>query len=1363
MDIDAQNKSANMIIMERTVLIAAIIILGALSFKSYVLFHTLDELFCVLISFGVLLVTLYTPVKKDSFLFLIGIAYGFVGAFDLMHTLAYEGMGVFPGNTSNLATQFWISARFLQAGSLFIAALLAGKQVNHRTTFLAAAFISILLGTAIITGVFPDCFIPGSGLTLFKKVSEYVIILLLLASVVILRRQQNENNQDSEVYHNLIKACIIGILAESFFTLYVSVYGLENMIGHLLKLLSFYYIYKAIIEAYLWLPYVEAWKRLKAEEALRESDIKLRDSMAMLERAQRIRGIGYWTLYMANMELKWSPQARIIYVGDADFDLTYETAEKLTHPEDLANVKAAIEKAITQRMPTEIEHRIIRPSGSEAIVNLDMEMDIDDDGQIVRLFGTIVDVTKERQAEAALRLSEEKFSKAFHGTPVMMTLATFEEGRYIDANDALCAATGFLREEIIGHTSSELNLFLNKTNPDDLAKTIREGRLDDYELDLRTKTGEIRNCICWTQLLYINKELCHITGMIDITERKKVEEKLINERQRLFDVLETLNFNICLLTPDYQVVWENRAYREKYGLSNGRLCYDFTLGLDKPCENCQAFRPLTTGQPHHWLFTVDDGNTFIDVYNYPFTDSDGKALVLEMSQDITERIQMERDLRLSEEKFSKAFHGAPIMMNLATIAEGRFIDTNEALCTGTGYTMEEIIGHTGGELNLFPNITRTDLVTKLINEDGLKGYEIELRTKSGEIRNCLSWTQLINLSNELCHITAIIDVTEQRRATQELERLVVLKDQFLANTSHELKTPLNAIIGIADSLCEDISDKLDPEQKEHFSIIGISARRLSNLINDILDISQLKNGEIKLSKKPVRISDLIRHVRLGFEYLNDKKEVAMIWKIPEDLPRVVVDGDRIKQVLYNLIDNALKFTEQGEITTIVSVEEEIITVSVEDTGIGIAKDKYEDIFTAFYQVEDPLTRYNSGIGLGLSITKQLIELHGSKLMLESEENKGSKFSFTLPVFRGQVPDEYQINELMPERYISKRESTELHAEFTQNENQILIVDDDYANLQTAMITLRKEGYSIAVATNGQEALKMIDANPNICLVILDLMLPGMNGYDVCRIIRNTKDYHELPILMLTGRSYSDSILMGFDAGANDFLAKPFDPGELKARVKTLIELRINVHRALRTEIKFLQSQIKPHFIHNALNTIISISRKDHERAILLLVEFSNYLRGCFEHENLEDSISVETEMSLIQSYIAIEKARWGDKIKIQYHIDNRDVAIPPLIIQPIVENCVVHGLRAKPEGGTIIVSVQSNPEKIIITIQDDGLGMSPEKVASLLTDNIVSRGVGLYNINQRLRKLYGAELSIKSETNKGTVVQMEIPNGGGVI
>ncbi len=1004
MSMDVKQKFANITIMEKAVLIAVLIVLSALSFRSYVLFHTLDELFCVLISFGVVLVTLYTPVEKDSFLFLIGIAYGFVGAFDLVHTLAYNGMGVFPGDTSNLATQLWICARFLQAGSLFIAALLIGKKVDSRISLLSVTSISIFLGSAIIVGVFPDCFIPGSGLTLFKKVSEYIIILLLIASVVILHRQQKEKNEDSEVYHNLIKACITSIFAESFFTLYVSVYGLENMIGHLLKLLSFYYIYKAFIEAYLWLPYVEALKRLKAEEALRESDKKLRESMAMLERAQRIRGVGYWTLNLANKELKWSPQARSIYVGDADFDLTYESALKLTHPEDLANVKANIRKAIMQKLPTEIEHRIIRPGGSEAIVNLDMEMDIDHDGQIVRLFGTIVDVTKQRKAEAAQR---------------------------------------------------------------------------------------------------------------EIAER--------------------------------------------------------LMALDK------------------------------------------------------------------------------------------------------------------------------------------------------------------------------------------------LKDQFLANTTHELKTPLNAIIGISESLSEDISEKLSSEQQEHLSIISLSARRLSNLINDILDISQLKNGDIKLNKKAVRISDIIRHLRLAFEYLNHKKEVTMRWNIPEDLPLVVVDEDRIKQVLYNLLDNALKFTEQGEITTSVSVEEDMLTVSIMDTGIGIAKDKHEDIFKAFYQIEDPLTRNNSGIGLGLSIIKQIIQLHGSKLMLESEENKGSKFSFTLPVFHGQATDDYQIEEVMTKRYNDKRELTELPANFTQNENQILIVDDDYANLQAAIITLRKEGYSIAVATNGQKALEMIDSNPNLCLVILDLMLPGMNGYDVCRIIRSTKDYHVLPILMLTGRSYTDSILMGFDAGVNDFLAKPFEPGELKARVRTLIELRKSVHRTLRTEIKFLQSQIKPHFIHNALNTIISISRKDHDRAILLLVEFSNYLRGCFEHENLEDSISIEMEMSLIQSYIAIEKARWGEKIKIQYHIENKDIAIPPLIIQPIVENCVVHGLRAKPEGGTIIVSVQSTTEKIIITIQDDGLGMSEEKVASLLSDNMVTRGVGLNNINQRLRKLYGAQLSIKSELNKGTLIKMEIPYKGGVL
>jgi sensor histidine kinase YesM len=270
-------------------------------------------------------------------------------------------------------------------------------------------------------------------------------------------------------------------------------------------------------------------------------------------------------------------------------------------------------------------------------------------------------------------------------------------------------------------------------------------------------------------------------------------------------------------------------------------------------------------------------------------------------------------------------------------------------------------------------------------------------------------------------------------------------------------------------------------------------------------------------------------------------------------------------------------------------------------------------------------------------------------------------------------------------------------------------------------------------------------------------MPQMSGYEVCKRIREKYSIYELPVLMLTAQNNPEAIFTGFESGANDFLPKPFEMDELKARAKPLLQLKKSVQHGIHAEMAFLQAQIKPHFLYNALNTIISFCYTDPEKAADLITELSNYLRSSFDFSNLDKFVRIEKEMEFIQSYLAIEKARFEERINCEYDVDPINFMIPTLLLQPIVENAVKHGILKKEEGGNIKISIKEKGDFIIIKVEDDGIGISKEKLKTILRENFKGKSVGLRNVTKRFKRIYGYGIEIESEIGKGTIVSIKIP------
>ena len=408
----------------------------------------------------------------------------------------------------------------------------------------------------------------------------------------------------------------------------------------------------------------------------------------------------------------------------------------------------------------------------------------------------------------------------------------------------------------------------------------------------------------------------------------------------------------------------------------------------------------------------------------------------------------------------------------------------------------------------------------------------------------------------------------ERSVNERLRQVDRLKDEFLANTSHELRTPLHGIIGIAESLIRGATGPLPHETLSNLQMVALSGKRLNNLVNDILDYSRLKENDLQLQMKAVDMKSLTEVVLLMSGPLAAAKPLVLKNETTGDLPLVYGDENRLQQIMHNLIGNAIKFTASGSVS-VTSVEVEnrnIVKVIIRDTGIGIPSDKLDAVFQSFEQVDASTAREYGGTGLGLSITKKLVELHGGTIGVESEVGKGSVFWFTLPVWQAhlQVSTQLESADTRPLEILANQPPPQLREElFSEEPNlpvpkekyRILAVDDEIVNLQVLVNHLSLHGYSVIKALNGDEALQFI-YNPaqRADMVLLDVMMPRMSGYEVCRRIRQYYSPTELPVIMLTAKTQTDNLVEGLHSGANDYITKPFSSEELLERIRVHFQL-----------------------------------------------------------------------------------------------------------------------------------------------------------------------------------------------------------------
>ncbi len=601
---------------------------------------------------------------------------------------------------------------------------------------------------------------------------------------------------------------------------------------------------------------------------------------------------------------------------------------------------------------------------------------------------------------------------------------------------------------------------------------------------------------------------------------------------------------------------------------------------------------------------------------------------------------------------------------------------------------------------------------------------------------------------------------ETKKLTRQLEASNLAKDEFLIMTSHEIRTPLNAIMNITSHLLDDGEETLSAKQQQDLWLVRDTSVKLTMLMQDLIDVTRLRHGEMKMQITSVNVRSVAKMVLDILQFELAGKKVLLHNDIPAGL-WVRADENRLRQVLYNLVHNAIKYTEAGSVTLGSTAAGGQALVTVEDTGSGITPDKQRRLLDR----EDPFGYDSSaggytGMGIGLYICRKLAEGMNGALEIDwSEPGKGTRMRISLPVEEtaasaaedgsGEVPRRHSLPVLEPLEVLGEYKET------------ILIVDDEPSNIYTLLNILRRHPYNLLSALSAKEALAQIARHPEIDLIILDVMMPEMSGIELCRMLREQHSILSLPILFATAKDRSQDVALGFAAGANDYVTKPFEGETMVARIQTLLAMKSSLQEAIRNELAFHQAQIKPHFLYNALSSVISFCYTDGERAAYLLSRLSQYLRYILDVDSHELLVPLSRELELIEAYVDIERARFDDRFEFVSHVAKglEEFPIPSLCIQPFVENAIRHGFFDQDGRGTVTLTVERAEEGVRVTVLDDGAGI-PHDILIRLTgagrpgDGV---GIGILNIRRRLEAIRGATLEVASEPGRGTKIVMRLP------
>ena len=785
---------------------------------------------------------------------------------------------------------------------------------------------------------------------------------------------------------------------------------------------------------------------------------------------------------------------------------------------------------------------------------------------------------------------EEVFYQVFQSNPTPMAISRFEDAKYVDVNKAFLDFLEYKPEEVINHTSNELQLFLDIIQSDKfLSKLAKLSKVRDFEVKMKTSSGATKNVLFTAETIKIEDEIYLLTLYNDITGQKKSEQELELKSAYLEQLIEEAPEAIALCEKDGKVKTINKEFTKLFGYSSkesiGKQIDDLIApetGKKEAGEITNIVQKgkkvsLETKRRHKDRHEMD-----VSLLATPIMFENKQVGLYGIYRNISGRKKAEAVEKLAQ-NISNAVLTTDTLQKLFIIIRneiGAWIDTKNfyiALYNKEKDTLS--LPFFEDEKDNFDDIPAGKTLTAFLIKNKkpllLKQKDILKLNKEGKIDivgttskvwlgvplkiedETIGAICLQNYENEEAYseeemvilefianqialaINKLRTEEDLKKAWQIAEEAAQTKQQFLSIMSHEIRTPLNAILGMTYLLLQEDPKK---EQLEFLNSLKFSGDNLMTLINDILDFNKIESGNIFFEESDFNLKDLIHGIRQSFSFRAEEKGIKLKVLIDSELPEIIVgDAARLNQVLTNLIGNAIKFTETGSITIDIIVvntgKKEIeLEFSVIDTGIGISEDKQKDIYESFKQASTDTTRKFGGTGLGLAICKRLIELQGRKLGLESKVGKGSKFFFTLEFKKSERKS------LKPE-YTGEKKFDQLAGK------KVLLAEDNEINAIVAQKILTRWGIDVEAVTNGLEVIEKVNIQ-DFDVILLDLHMPEMDGFEATKILRKSDQdkIRNIPIIALTASMMSDVQSKIEKADFNDYVLKPFNPTELYNKI-----------------------------------------------------------------------------------------------------------------------------------------------------------------------------------------------------------------------
>lgn len=740
-----------------------------------------------------------------------------------------------------------------------------------------------------------------------------------------------------------------------------------------------------------------------------------------------------------------------------------------------------------------------------------------------------------------LIISETKYRRLFESAQDGILILDAESGLITDVNPYLIEMLGYSKEEFIKKTLWEIGFFKDIGSNEEKFLELRRKEYIRYEdMPLETFDGKKKYVEFVSNVYTVGSQKVIQCNIRDITDRKILEKSISDSNQNYEIFFNTVDEFLFVLDFHGNIIHINNTVINKLGYTKEDLIGKSVLILHP--ENRRKEASIIVNRML---------NKLVDSCSLPIVNKNGLEIPAEtritigkwngeraifgVSKDISQ-------LKLSEEKFSKVFYLNPSACGLSNLNTHEYIEVNNNFYKLLKFNRDEVIGKTALELQILSQ-DKIEEINKKADKDGkIISIESTLRAKDGEIKVVLLSAENIKIQNKEYRFTVVHDITERKNFEQELikakekaEKSDKLKMTFLSNMSHDLRTPINSIIGFSEMLKDDNIKK--SEKMNYLNIIIENGDILTNSINDIVDITKIDSDSLKVQKTEIDLNKLLQEIKTQYTSLI-KNKVKL--NIDIDLNTnifILSDKYRLKQILTNLMNNAIKFTKTGIIKFgYIIIEKNKLRIYVKDTGIGISKEDFKMIFQRFAQVGQPGSKINKGTGLGLAISKSLCEiLNFSELKVESELNKGSVFYFDIPFI------------IKNQNYIYPNEEKNNDVINLENIN-ILIVEDDI-NFQMILKSYLKSTKCKISIDNGSEALDIIKKE-KINIVLLDLGLGNIDGYE---ILKKIKEYDpNIIIIVQSAYAIVEFKKKAFDLGANDFLSKPITKSQFLKSINKFI-------------------------------------------------------------------------------------------------------------------------------------------------------------------------------------------------------------------